>query len=251
MYWTLNTNVCDFPEIVQISYDEPNAKANWAHIAHQFPRAKSVHGVTGIHNAYKRAAELCTSTWLLTIDGDNRINPDLKTIIGPVSTLSEGVYVWRAKNPVNDLAYGFGGVKLWPRKLLLGAVMNGTDFTTSIASRTFAGYVPVNRVAGTTLFNSSPLTAWRGAFRECAKLASNSIQNADSRSSEWLRIWTTRRKVSHYDEYVFLGAIQGRQYGLQHCANPTALRKLNDYSWLRDVFESECSQRASTLCRAK
>ena len=41
-------------DIVYLSYDEPNAQANWEDLLKKFPQAKWVNGVKGSENAYKK-----------------------------------------------------------------------------------------------------------------------------------------------------------------------------------------------------
>lgn len=81
------------------------------------------------------------------------------------------VHVWRAKNPINDLVYGYGGIKLFPRLLTKNMDTTKPDMTTSISKH----FIAINEVANTTRFNTSPFETWKGAFRECAKLSSKII----------------------------------------------------------------------------
>ena len=44
----------------------------------------------------------------------------------------DAVHVWRSRNPINDLEYGYGGVKLFPRIATINVDVNKSDMTTSI-----------------------------------------------------------------------------------------------------------------------
>ena len=50
------------------------------------------------------------------IDGDAELKDDFN--FDYVTTQTDTVHVWRSENPVNDLVYGYGGIKLFPHKWL-------------------------------------------------------------------------------------------------------------------------------------
>ena len=134
-----------------MSYQESNADENWQKLVDRFPWAQRVHGVKGIHQAHIEAAKLCTTDLIWIVDADaivmDSFNFDYKSPDNGRST----VYVWRSLNPVNDLIYGYGGVKLLPTSLTLNMDVNlGPDMTTSI-SRNFKG---INRMSNITAFNT-------------------------------------------------------------------------------------------------
>ncbi|MGH3754778.1 MAG: hypothetical protein ACRDRP_19180 [Pseudonocardiaceae bacterium] len=79
--------------------------------------------------------------------------------------LADGVSmrVWRAVNPVNGLAYGYGGLKLI-RTSALREMGQAVDVLAALPGRVeFSGHT-----AGTTLFNQTPVPRLEGGFRECA-----------------------------------------------------------------------------------
>jgi hypothetical protein len=116
-------------DIVFISYNEPNADENFAKLVEKFPRAKRVHGVKGIHQAHIAAAKLVDTCMLWVVDGDAVIEKDFN-FDHEVSTYEKDiVHVWRSKNPVNDLVYGYGGVKLLPTELTLTMDVSKPDMT--------------------------------------------------------------------------------------------------------------------------
>ena len=81
------------------------------------------------------------------------------------------VHVWRSQNPINDLVYGYGGIKLFPRKLTINMDLSKPDMTTSITDK----FKPVHEISNITAFNTSPFETWKSAFRECCKLSSKVI----------------------------------------------------------------------------
>ena len=61
-------------DVVYLSYDEPNAQANWEDLLTKIPYAKRVHGVKGSDAAHKAAGELSETDYVITVDGDTLIN---------------------------------------------------------------------------------------------------------------------------------------------------------------------------------
>ena len=161
-------------DIVFISYREPNADESFSKLKERFPRVKRVHGVKGIHQAHIAAAKKCFTKMIWIVDADALIVDDFNfDYVVPEHQLDH-VYVWRAKNPINGLVYGYGGIKLFPRKLTLNMDTSKPDMTTSISSK----FKAIPEVANITAFNTDPFNTWKGAFRECAKLSSKTIIEA-------------------------------------------------------------------------
>ena len=215
-------------DIVMITYHEDEAEENWKLLSDRFPRAKRVNGVKGIHNAHKHAASLCRTEMFWVVDGDAKVfdNFDFDYIVP--KTKRDTVHVWRARNPVNGLEYGYGGIKLLPRLKVLNMDTTSTDMTTSISDK----YKPIFECASLTAFDTSPESTWRSAFRECAKLSGSLIKNADKNTEDRLRIWTTvgNGKFSKY-------SIAGANSGVRFIAdNPNLAYKINDFEFLHEMF---------------
>jgi len=222
-------------DIVMVTYNEPNAEENWSNLKSRFPRAKRVDGVTGIHNAHVAAAKLARTKMFWVVDGDAVINKNFHFdyIVHP--NKMDHVHVWRSKNPVNDLEYGFGGVKLFPREMTLNMDMSKPDMTTSISTK----YKPVFEVSNITSFNTDPFSAWRSAFRECCKLSSKVIDRQnDSETIERLRTWCMIGLDRPHGYYAITGATAGKKYGESNIGNLEALKKINDFVWLKEIFDA-------------
>jgi hypothetical protein len=197
------------------------------------PNAKRVNGVKGIFEAHKAAAELATSDMFYVVDGDAYLEDTWEFDFNPNIFDRDCVHVYRSRNPVNDLVYGYGGVKLFPRKLLLDANNWGVDMTTSIASKLKV----LTKISNTTAFNTDPLSAWRSAFRECAKLAAGTILNQNIVETERrLNIWMTAGADRPFGEYALAGARAGYEYGMLHTLNTDLMKKINDRKWLDSQF---------------
>ena len=119
-------------DIVFISYQEPNADANYATLKAKFPMAKRVHGVKGIHQAHIKAAKKCFTKMFWIVDADAIIMDDFNFDYVVPNHQLDHVHVWRSQNPVNDLVYGYGGVKLFPRKLTIVMDTSKPDMTTKV-----------------------------------------------------------------------------------------------------------------------
>jgi hypothetical protein len=143
----------------------------------------------------------------------------------------ECVHVWRSRNPVNGLEYGYGGVKLLPKKLTMNMDLSKTDMTTSISPL----FKAMEEISNITAFNTDPFNSWKSAFRECCKLASRVIDRQDdtetqSRLDTWCTVGT--------DVDACAGALAGREYGFRYKDDPVALSKINDFEWLHEQFNN-------------
>ena len=198
-------------DVVFISYDEPNADENWERLLEVAPHAIRVDGVKGIPNAHIEAASQVSTSHFFTVDGDNVIDEDFDwEKIVDFRKNDQRIHVWRARNAVNNLVYGYGGIKLWPTEHVENIKENSVDFTTSVATH---GFKVQSNIASTTVFNSNPYHAWRGGYRECLKLASGIIHNPDPRSMNRLKVWTTVGIDAEYGEECLVGARSGALQG--------------------------------------
>lgn len=227
-------------DIFFLSFDEPNADANWILLKSRFPRARRVEGIVGLGAAHRACSELAETPMYFLVDADNVIAADFDFDRLSFEPDLQSVYVWRCLNPVNGLVYGYGGVKLFPRGLFSDVPSDAVDFTTTVAPR----YVPVFQQASTTVFNSSPLQAWRSAFRECAKLASQNIKDQKTDETQLrLDIWTSTTLDVSFAEWALLGARQGREFGETY-KNSVELKSINDFAWLEQCFARAQSMRS-------
>ena len=108
-------------DVVYLSYDEPNAEQNYADLLTKIPWAKRIHGVDGSDSAHKACARIAETERVVIIDGDNIVRPEL--IQQEVEFYNDSdmncVISWGARNVINGLIYGNGGVKCWPTELIL------------------------------------------------------------------------------------------------------------------------------------
>jgi hypothetical protein len=221
-------------DIVFISYNEPDADENFASLKERFPLVKRVHGVKGIHQAHIAAAKKCFTKMFWVVDGDAVVLNDFKfDYISPEWDL-DVVHVWRSINPINSLSYGYGGVKLLPRKMTIDMDVTTTDMTMSISSK----FKAMPEISNITAFNTDAFSAWRSAFRECCKLSV--INNQES--LERLGAWCKLNEDVPYGAYAYMGALAGKDYGEKNTSNKEALANINDFTWLQDHWLAEKSQ---------
>lgn len=220
-------------EIVFISYNEPNADKNWERLSSKFPYAKRIHGVKGIHQAHIAAAKTTHTDMIWVVDGDAIVEDDFNFDIKIPKWDRNIVHVFKSRNPVNGLEYGYGGVKLLPRKPLIGVDVNSIDMTTSITK----DFKSMEIVSNITEFNTDPFNTWKSAFRECVKLSSKIIdRQLDDETEKRLDIWCSIGYDKPFGEYAIIGAKLGREYGITNSKNEQALYKINDWKWLQDEF---------------
>ena len=222
-------------DVVFISYYEPNAEANWYRLLEVCPTAKRVKNVKGIFEAHKQAAEVATTEMFYVVDGDAELVDNWKFDFKPNVFDMDCVHLWTSVNPINDLEYGYGGVKLFPRQLLLDAKTWNVDLTTGLGKLKY-----ITKVSNSTTFNTDSFGTWRSAFRECAKLSSSLYQDDATNLTETekrLRAWTTLGEDRQFGEYALHGARLGKKYGEDNSNNPLALKLINNYEWMKNEFD--------------
>ena len=220
-------------DIIFISYNEPQADENFARLKARFPYAQRVQGIKGIHQAHIAAAKKAFTKMFWVVDADAQIL-DTFNFDHVVSEYDlENVHVWRSSNPINDLEYGYGGVKLLPKSLTQSMDVSRPDMTTSISSL----FKAMPEISNVTAFNVDAFNTWKSAFRECVKLASKTIDRQDDADTNYrLNVWCTRGIDRPFGREAIEGAVQGKQYGLENKDNNEALKMINDFDWLRERF---------------
>jgi len=224
-------------DIVFISYNEPNADENFECLLEQFPDRviHRVHGITGIHQAHIEAAKVCDTSMFWIVDADAIIVDDFKFDYQVPRWQHDHVFVWRSQNPVNDLVYGYGGVKLFPTSMTINMDVSNTDMTTSISRK----FNAIKKIANITSFNTGEFESWKSAFRECCKLSSKIIdRQKDEETNNRLKIWCTVGADKPFGKYVIAGAKSGAAYGARYQGDNEALKKINDFDWLQEQFKN-------------
>jgi hypothetical protein len=209
-------------DCIYLTYDEPNKEENWVRIKNMVPWAQRVDGIKGSDAAHKAAAETSNTDRFVLIDGDNL--PDAKffnlTLEIPDSD-SVCVYRWRARNHINGLMYGNGGLSVWHREFVRdmrtheatdGAVENDVEFCF------YPNYYAMHDCYSTTYPNGSAFQAWRAGFREGVKMCLNKgarptisefRERVHQRNLDHLTIWHNVGRDVEHGIWAMAGARMG------------------------------------------
>ena len=221
-------------DIIFISYNEPNADENFEKLKNKFTRVKRIHGIKGIHNAHRKAAEIADTDMFFVVDGDAEVLETFEFDHLVTRYERDIVYIWKSQNPINDLVYGYGGVKLLPKDLVLSMNMMSVDMTTSISDRMKV----MDAVSNVTRFDVDEFSTWKSAFRECVKLASKPVdEKYDEETDSRLHDWCTKGNDRKFGIFAIDGAKAGRDYGFDNIDNVEALGKINDFDFLKELYE--------------
>lgn len=211
-------------DVVFISYHELNAETNWQRLLEKVPGAKRVDGVVGIFEAHKAAAKLAKTDMFFVVDADAYLTDDWQFDFQPGIFDRDCTYVWNSLNPVNNLTYGYGGVKLFNRSKVKRLKSWGTDLTLSVSKK----LTVMEQVSNITQFNTSEYSTWKAAFRECAKLA----QKTDTDSLSRLEAWMNPDMSADFAKWAKMGA----EHGVAFARINSDITQVNDYKWLNQQF---------------
>lgn len=215
-------------DIFFISYEEENADKNWKIFKQRFTSAKRIHKIKGIQHAHNLCALLSTTDMFYTVDADTIVNENWDFTFVPPIYDRKYLHVWYSKNPINDLAYGYGAIKLWPKSKLLKFNKPWLDFTTSLGDIKI-----IETVIATTYFNTSAYDTWKSAFRECVKLLHNiAIDTTDDESHLRLNIWKTTFNDVPFNEWAKHGALDA----IEWYKNTEDIGMINNFDQLKEYF---------------
>ena len=218
-------------DIVFLSYSEPKAEENFLSLKNRFPRTKRLHGVKGLGRAIKLTAEIVDTEHYFLVDGDNEVVEDF-TFDQHFENLTENTHiVWSSKNPVNDLSYGYGGIKLLTRS----GVRNFSEKTVDITVGGEKEILFKDEVASITRFNTSPFDSWKAGFREGCMLSLPDCGVPDAESV--LNAWKTIGNDRPFGAWAILGAIAGEKF-----AKMGSPLEINNPGWLELEFKQRYTE---------
>ena len=171
-----NVDIADL-DCIYLTYDEPNAEENWVKIKNMVPWARRVAGIKGSDAAHKAAAQESTTDRFILIDGDNVPDPEFFNLTLVLdNNNNDCVFRWRARNHVNGLMYGNGGLSCWTREF--ANTMRTHENTDGTAENDvefcfYSNYIAMHDCYSVTYPNASPFQAWRAGFREGVKMCLN------------------------------------------------------------------------------
>jgi hypothetical protein len=210
-------------DCVYLTYDEPKKEENWVKIRNMIPWAQRVDGVRGSDAAHKAAAAASATERFILIDGDNI--PDAKffnqTLEFPTVDYESAVFRWKARNAVNGLMYGNGGLSSWTKTFVNSMrTHEATDGRTETQVEFCFDplYWAMHDCYSTTYPNGSAFHAWRAGFREGVKMCLNRgarptlVEFKDQvhqRNLDHLTIWHNIGADVEYGYWSMAGARQG------------------------------------------
>ena len=235
-------------DIFYLSYDEPNREEHWADLLSKFPYAKRVDGVKGFDNAHKECARQSTTDRFVTIDGDNIVDAKFfgLELAFPANTdISNSVISWSAKNVVNGLVYGNGGIKCWPVKLVLEMLTheNAVDETKKVDFCWDLDYIQMNNVYSMVFNAGSPFQAFRAGYREGVKMSLDQGKIVPPKEftnriwpKNYERLLTWCNIGSDVENGIW--AAYGARLGCYdvNFNEDFVLEKISDYDWFKTMF---------------
>lgn len=210
-------------DCIYLTYDEPQREEFWVKIKNMVPWAKRVDGVKGSDAAHKAAAQASNTARFVLIDGDNLPDPAFfnQTLVFPSKEYENAVFRWRARNHINGLMYGNGGLSSWTKEFVQNMrTHEATDGRTETEVEFCFDplYWPMYDCWSTTYPNGSAFHAWRAGFREGVKMcldrgrkpsASEFQQRVHQRNLDHLTIWQNIGADVDYGLWAIAGARQG------------------------------------------
>lgn len=246
-------------DVIFISFDEDNCEEHWADLESKVPWAKRVHGVRGSDAAHKAAANLSETEMFVSVDADNIVDPaffDMELDFDHPKLKGKAIS-WVAKNHINGLEYGNGGLKLWPKQYVLDMRTHENavegDERSKVEFCWDDSYIQMTNQYSTTYPNGSPRQAFRAGFREGVKMSLNQGGKVDPDnfrkiiwSGNYKRLITWCSVGADVDNGLW--AMYGTRLGC-YMTNLTDWDYVNvrDFDYLNNFFENTIRQKFFAL----
>lgn len=235
-------------DCIFLTYDEPQREEFWVKIKNMVPWAKRVDGVKGSDAAHKAAALASDTERFILIDGDNLPNASFfnQTLNFPTPDYEQAVFRWRARNHVNGLMYGNGGLSSWTKTFV--ADMQTHEATdgrteTQVEFCFDPAYWAMHDCYSKTYPNGSPFQAWRAGFREGVKMSLQrgrrptieEFKTQVLRNLDNLTIWHNVGSDVENGEWAIAGSRQGTYMTMLTNWDHT---QVQDFDALADLWET-------------
>ena len=208
-------------DVIFLTYDEKLKEEFWIKIQNMVPWANRVDGVKGSDAAHKAAADCSTTDRFVLIDGDNIPDPSFFNLQLDARINPHGVLRYRARNNINGLMYGNGGLSVWHKDFVYNMRTHentdGTD-ATSVEFCFHPDYWAMHDCYSTTYPDATPFQAWRAGFREGVKMCLDrgsrpSLEEFNrrvhNRNYDHLCIWQSVGADNDNGAWAILGARHG------------------------------------------
>lgn len=253
------TNTIDIADLdcIFLTYDEPNAEENWVRVRNMVPWATRVDGIKGSDAAHKAAAMASTTDRFVLIDGDNIPDPgffSLQLVLD--DTNRDCVFRWRARNNVNGLMYGNGGISCWTKDFVLTMRTHEASDGSPDTAVEFCfdpRYWAMHDCFSTTYINTTPFQAWRAGFREGVKLCLDKGQRINTaefitkvhqRNLDNLTIWHNVGRDAEHGDWAIAGARMGTYMTM--CTQWDYV-KVQDFQELESLWQTVKDDQADIL----
>lgn len=261
------TQIVDIADLdcIYLSYDEPKKEEFWIKIQNMVPWAKRVDGVKGSDAAHKAAAAASDTERFVLIDGDNLPDSEFFNLqLTLDDTNRDVVFRWKARNHINGLMYGNGGMSCWTKDFVNNMrtheASDGAD-DTAIEFCFDPRYWAMNDCYSTTYPNQSPYQAWRAGFREGVKMCLDRgtkpslgefEKRVHARNYDHLSIWHNVGMDVENGDWAMYGAKLGTYMTM---ITDWDYREVQDFDALNRIWEQnkvlnlveECSEMSHTL----
>lgn len=233
-------------DCIYLTYDEPKKEEFWIQIQNMVPWAKRVDGVKGSDAAHKAAAEASDTDRFVLIDGDNIPDPSFFNLQLTIDdTNIDCVFRYRAKNHINGLMYGNGGLSVWTKDFVQnmrtheasdGTAENDVEFCF------YPNYWAMNDCYSVTYPNATPFQAWRAGFREGVKMCLDRghkpsldqfKQRVHERNYDHLCIWQSVGQDVDNGFWAIYGARLGTYYTM---LREWDYRQVQDFDTLANLW---------------
>ena len=246
----MTTEIVDVADLdcIFLTYDEPRKEEFWIKIQNMIPWAKRVDGVKGSDAAHKAAAEASDTERFILIDGDNL--PDADFFNQQLKLTDDNrncVFRWKARNHINGLMYGNGGLSSWTKDFALNMrtheSTDGRD-ETLVEFCFHPQYWAMHDCYSTTYPNASTFQAWRAGFREGVKMCLDRgrrpslhefEQRIVSRNYDHLCIWQSIGQDVENGSWAIYGARLGTYLTMLTDWDYT---EVQDFDKLKKIWEN-------------
>jgi hypothetical protein len=246
----MTTEVIDVADLdcIFLTYDEPKREEFWIKIQNLVPWAKRVDGIKGSDAAHKAAGQASDTDRFILIDGDNLPDPDFFNLRLELNEQNKDcVFRWKARNIINGLMYGNGGISCWTKEFVRNMrtheATDGRD-ETQVEFCFDPKYWAMHDCYSTTYPNATPFQAWRAGFREGVKMCldrgkrpslTEFEQRVYQRNYDHLCIWQSVGRDIENGEWAIYGARLGTYLTMFTDWNYT---EVQDFDKLKKLWEN-------------
>jgi hypothetical protein len=185
----------------------------------------------------------------ILIDGDNLPDPAFfnQTLVLPTEEYENAVFRWRARNTINGLMYGNGGLSSWTRDFVANMKTHEASDGRTETQVEFCFdplYWAMHDCFSTTYPNGSAFHAWRAGFREGVKMcldrgrkpSTSDFQNrVHSKNLDNLTIWHNVGADVEYGEWAIAGSRMGTYMTMLTAWDHT---QVQDFDALDELFKT-------------